>query len=271
MKQQGRATFSVNYTFSKALGVLGGYNNGYPADPFNYRNDYQEESYDHRHIFNAAYSYSVGRVVQNKLLGGVTNGWLVSGITNVQSGSNLPSIVSPNFGIGGTLTLTGVTNPYTGAAATQQLGISNTNLLGTPDVNLQPTLLCDPRSHTGKNQFFNGSCLGVNPTVGVNGAYRFGFLPGPTFFDTDLTLAKTFNINERNSVQFRAAAFNFINHANTSFTGTAPNQTTLLLTGSSAGSLTQGLASARSNYSDFGYANLKEGRRILELALRYDF
>lgn len=271
VKQQGRATLSVNYTFSKALGVLGGYNNGYPADPFNYRNDYQEESYDHRHIFNAAYSYSVGRIVQNKLVGGVTNGWLVSGITNVQSGSNLPSIVSPNFGIGGTLTLTGVTNPYTGAAATQQIGISNTNLLGTPDVNLQPTLLCDPRSHTGTNQFFNGSCLGVNPTIGVNGAYRLGFLPGPMFFDTDLTLAKTFNINERNSIQLRAAAFNFINHANTSFTGTAPNETTLLLTSSSAGSLTQGLASARSNYSDFGYANLKEGRRILELALRYDF
>ncbi len=271
VKQQGRALFSVNYTFSKALGVLGGYSNGYPADPFNYRNDYQEESYDHRHIFNAAYSYTVGQVVRNKFIGGATNGWEVSGITNVQSGSNLPSISSPNFGIGGTLNLTGRVNPFTGQAATQSLGISNTNLLGTPDVNLQPTLLCDPRSHSGSKQYFNGSCFGLNPTLGVNGAYKFGFLPGPMFFDTDLTLAKTFKVTERQSVQFRAAAFNFINHANTSFTGTAPHELNLLLTSSSSGTVSQGLAGARSNYGDFGFANLKEGRRIMELALRYDF
>ncbi len=33
----------------------------YPGDPFNYANDYSMMPFDRRHIFNASYSYEVGK------------------------------------------------------------------------------------------------------------------------------------------------------------------------------------------------------------------
>ncbi len=271
-KQQGRGRFGMAYTFSKALGILGSQGNGYPADPFNLQNDYQEEAFDHRHIFSASYSYSVGKVFENKLLGGVANGWEVSGITVVQSGAPLAATNSPSFGIGGSITLTS-TNPITGTPQSQSVNVGNTTILGTPDVNLQPTLLCDPRSHSNKTQYFNGACFGA-PTIGTNGPYRYGFIPGPVYFSTDVTLAKTFHIHDAQNLQFRAAAFNFINRANTSF-NTASNAQALQLNFQGNTFATTdpnvGLSQARGKNATFGYANVKEGRRIMEVSLKYEF
>ena len=106
MRQQGPLRFSVNYTFSKALGVLGAYANGNPADPINLRNDYGPEDYDRTHIFNANYSYEFGKLSSNRYVGIATNGWQLSGITQIQSGQNVQSILSPNFGLTGSLNQT---------------------------------------------------------------------------------------------------------------------------------------------------------------------
>ncbi len=284
--QQGKANFSVNYTFSKALGILGiggAATYSYPADPFNYANDYNSMPFDRRDIFNAAYSYAFGDLVQNKLIGEVTNGWEISGITQYQSGANLPSIVSSNFGLNGNLTTsvgtvanvngTNVsTCTTTSGTGTCQVPISSINILGTADVNLQPRIVGNPEAKTGKEQFINAAAFSL-PALGTNGAYKYGFLPGPGFFDTDLTLAKRFAITKGSSVQFRAAAFNFINHANNSFTPVNLNNYTMNFSPSiTGGTVNQGLTSAQiSNQNSFGYAPLKEGRRILELSLRYDF
>jgi hypothetical protein len=260
VKQTGRAHYQINYTFSKALGVLGGDSNGLPADPFNYRNDYNYETFDHRHIFNAAYSYAVGNFFKQKLVGAVANGWEVSGITTIQSGANLSSIYNPDFSLGGTIT--------TPAGA---VGASNTNLLGTPDVSLQPILIGNLQAKPASHSYFNGAALGLNPVIGENGLYRLPRVTAPAYFDTDLTVKRNFRIREGNTVQLSVAAFNFLNHPLTSFTSSEPNELTLNLNTTSNGSLTQALAAARSNNADFGQANFKEGRRILELALRYDF
>ncbi len=277
-KQAGRAHASVNYTFSKALGVLGGYNNGYPSDPFNLHNNYQEETYDHRHIFNAAYSYQFGNLVKSHLVGLAANGWEISGISNYQSGSNLPSINNPQFGLGGTLNVpngASVATPNgTSVCATTStcaLGVSNTNILGTPDVNLQPLVLFSPKNGLGKHQYINPAAFGV-PSVGTNGAYRYGFLPGPGFFNTDLTLAKSFRATEKSSVQLRVAAFNFINHGNNSFTSVQQTAYTLNFNNTVAASdINAALNGSRNVNAGFGSAPLREGRRIMELALRYDF
>src|ERR1019366_557919 len=39
-------------------------------------------------------------------------------------------------------------------------------------------------------------------------------LHGPMYFNSDLTLIKNVHINEKQSLQFRIAAFNFLNHPN---------------------------------------------------------
>ena len=271
-KQQGQGRFGIAYTFSKALGILGSQGNGYPADPFNLQNDYQEEAFDHRHILSASYSYTVGKVFNERLLAGLANGWEVSGITVVQSGAPLAATNSPSFGIGGSVVLTS-TSPTTGLPVSQSIGVQNTTILGTPDVNLQPVLLCDPRAHGNKHQYFNGACFGA-PAVGTNGPYRYGFIPGPTYFDTDVTLAKTFHIHDAQNVQLRAAAFNVLNRANTSFnTASDPNALQLNFTGNTFATTDPnvGLSQARSQNKNFGYATVKEGRRIMELSLKYEF
>jgi hypothetical protein len=258
-RQQGRLIYGINYTWSHALGVLGGFENGTPADPFNYHNDYNSESYDRRNIFSASYSYSFGDVSRNRLIAIAANGWELSGITQIQSGPNLPSFISTNFGLGGTVAL-----------PQGNLGISSVNLLGTQDVILQPKLLCNPAAHSQSHEYMNAACFGLSPTPGVNGDYRFPFLPGPTFFQSDLTAAKTFKVTGDKSFQLRLAAFNFLNRANSSFSSVDQNAYTLNFSNSGS-SLRQALASAKSQNPGFGLTHLKEGRRIVEMALRYDF
>lgn len=285
-KQSGKAHMAVNYTFSKALGVLGGYANGYPADPFNYANDYQEETYDHRDIFNAAYSYQFGNVLKNRFAGYATNGWEVSGISNYQSGANLPSINNPQFGLGGSINVAAGASlntpnvssvcaaPPTAATGTVvncSVGISNTNIIGTPDVNLQPLIVGGPHNGLTKHEYINQNAFAL-PSVGTNGSYRYGFLPGPGFFNTDITAAKSFRVTEKSNIQLRVAAFNFINHGNNSFTSIDQEAYTLNFNNASnAPSLNQALNTAHNVNSGFGYAPLREGRRIMELGLRYDF
>ena len=59
-KQTGRASFLVNYTWSKVLGIRDGQTDngagdGTMVNPFNLRANYGPLAYDHTHIFNAAY------------------------------------------------------------------------------------------------------------------------------------------------------------------------------------------------------------------------
>ncbi len=289
-RQTGNAHFNVNYTFSKALGILGmggSSTYSYPADPFNYANDYNLMPFDRRHIFNAAYSYTFGNLVRQRFLGEATNGWEISGIVNYQSGQNLPSVISSNFGIGGSITVPvgavatvgnnvsscTVAPGSTASNPTCSVPVSSTDVLGTPDVNLQPRIVGSPQQISGSHQYINSSAFSL-PTLGSNGAYKYGPLPGPGFFDTDITAAKRFRITEGSSVQLRVAAFNFINHANTTFTTVNPaNYTMTFSEGSSSTNVNQALqtANAASASPQFGYAPLREGRRIMELGLRFDF
>ncbi|WP_109488837.1 carboxypeptidase regulatory-like domain-containing protein [Occallatibacter savannae] len=285
-RQTGKATYNVNYTWSKALGIMGiggSSTYSYPADPFDYRNDYTYMPFDRSHIFNAAWSYDFGNIVKKRFVGGVTNGWQLSGVVQFQSGPNLPSTVNSNFGLSGSIAVpagavASVNGANTSTCATTSgtgtctLSISNTNILGTPDVNLQPRVIANPAAHYGPHQYINGNAFTL-PALGTNGAYRYGHVTGPAFFDTDLTAAKTFRISDRNNVQFRLAAFNFINHANNSFTSVnTQNYTMNFSQNSGSTDVNQALqaASAAAN-PQFGYAPLKEGRRIVELGLRYNF
>jgi len=274
-KQQGRATYGVNYTFSKVLGVLGGGPNGegtgLPVDPFNYRDSYQALSFDRTHIFNATYSYTVGKVIANKFVGGLTNGWLISGITNIQSGVNLTAQGNqPNFGLGGNLAVLSPTGQPT------TLGINPTNFLGTPDVLLQPVVTGNPAIHTASKQYVNGAAFSL-PQLGQQGTVRLPYIHGPAFTNTDLTVAKDFHIHENQSIQLRFAAFNFINHANSTFTTSfQPNALVLnynngtATTATSAQPIGTAIATAPQT-NTFGAAPLRTGRRIAEFSVKYSF
>ncbi|WP_158822692.1 carboxypeptidase-like regulatory domain-containing protein [Granulicella sp. S156] len=264
-RQTGRILFNVNYTYSKALGILGGDSNGEPANPFNLYDNYGPESFDRSHIINATYTFEVGSPVHNRFAGEFVNGWEVSGITTFQSGPNIVATTSsPGFGINGFI---GPSLNADGTANINQITIDNKVYLGTPDVSLQPTLTCNPRSGLGKRQFINGNCFGT-PNLLQNGPYQYPYLKGPAYFDTDLSAQKTFAIKGSQNIQFRISGFNFINHALTTFTGDFPNQYTLNLTNASGTTFNQG---APNPSLGFGSAPYSTGRRVVELMAKYNF
>jgi hypothetical protein len=262
VKEAGRLNFNINYTFSKALGILGSaadFNWTAGVNPFSIQSNYGPMNFDRSQVLNASYSYSVGRVVQGRLAGGFLNGWLISGITNLQSGPNMQTGISPspNFNLTGNVGPAGNTLP-----------VNNQTILGTPDVSLQPKLLCNPKSGLGSHQYINGACFGV-PAVGTNGQYIMPYAHGPAFFNSDLTVEKGFGVGHGRDLHFRLAAFNFLNHPLNSFGTGYAQQLNLNLSDAVAGGTYANASYSPS--SGFGFAPQKLGRRLLEVSAKYTF
>lgn len=257
-KQSGHVNFLINYTFSKALGILGeGGNNGV-GDPTNLKNDYGVLPNDRTHVFNAAYIFQLPNPIHgNKLLKGVVNGWQISGVTQLSSGSPMMGQVSSNFGLGGNL-LPGTTLPN--GIDVGGIGISSDIITGSPNISAQPVLICDPRKNLANNQFVNGNCF-APPSPGHNGSFIFPYMKTPPFFNSDLSLFKNFQISEAKKIQFRVSGYNFLNHPLTSF-NPAGGDTNLTLSFDNAGHLTN---------KNFGYADYLYGARSIQFVFKFYF
>jgi hypothetical protein len=261
-KQTGRVTFTMNYTFSKALGIRDGETDngagqGILMDPFNIKNDYGVLAFDHTHIVNAAYVVNLPSPVHgNPFLGGVVNGWELSGITQFSSGAP----IQPSGNANGDL------NAQYPGTTSAGLNYSQSVLLGTnayPNAGLYPVVTCDPRKNLTSNQYFNASCFAPDTTVGSQGTLIWPYIKGPAFFNSDLSLYKNFQFKEHQNVQFRFQTYNFLNHPNPDL---SVNQADLRLnfnTGS-------GLSSTNLNPL-VGYAANTVGRRVVMLSVKYNF
>jgi hypothetical protein len=255
-KQSGKGNWLLNYTFSKALGIRG--ENGAAQGSYILDENYGVLPNDRTHLFNAAYVYNEGSVFHvNKFLSGAINGWQLSGLTQFQSGSPLQATISPNFGLGGDF-LPGATLPN--GVGVGGLGLTPDLVNGTPDIDVQPVLTCDPRDNLAKNQFINGNCF-TAPSPGHNGEYIMPYIKGPAFFNSDLSMFKNFQISESKKLQFRVSAYNFLNHPLTSFNPAGGD-----------GNLTLNLnASGKNSSPTFGYADYLNGNRTIQLALKFFF
>jgi hypothetical protein len=263
-KQTGRQTFTTNYTFSKVLGIRDGQTsngggNGSLIDPFSLRANYGVLAYDHTHIFNAAYVLNLPDPIHgNKLLGGVVNGWELSGITQFQTGAPIQPSTA------GTLNAQFGNVPEAGNASgiaynpSIQLG---TNAYAT----LLPTLTCDPRNGLKSGQYFNPNCF-APPAPGTLGTGVWPYIHGPDFFNSDLSLFKNFKIGERQKIQLRFEAFNFLNHPLPQL-GAVSNGDITLKFSNASGFLTQ----TNQNQATTGYAQNTVGRRVVEFAIKYQF
>ncbi len=260
--------YGINYTWSKALGVWGADGNGTPVTPFNYRDDYGPEAFDRRNIFNATYSYTMGNLFHQRFLGALVNQWMISGITTIQSGPDLLATNNPDFSLQGELDVSDGGNQG-------EIPVEAQDLLGTPDVYLMPAVTCDPYSHHGA-QYINGGCYSLVSQLGVNGPYHQPDLYGPAYTDSDLALQKQFGLGGSRSLQVRYSAFNFLNHANRTYTSAVdPNAITLYETNLNQKSyqpISTALSDAtNSNSSVFGQVPLRTGRRISEIQITFNF
>jgi hypothetical protein len=230
---QHGGTLGVSYTWSKALTDAQSYSY-LPENTYNPMLDYGPENFNRNQILVISYVYPLpfwrtGDEMYKKLLGG----WQVSGVTNISSG--LPvNVIDPtgdDFALDG---LAGTTGP------------------GQPQ---RPNLVASPFAvGAEKNQFLNPCQPGSTsctpsfayPASGFGNLEAYG-ITTRTFDNWDISLQKTFRLNEHNGFDFRAEMFNFPNHL------------------SSFGYSTQIGA------SNFGQVTSTTDPRTVEFALRYNF
>ena len=254
----GFLTLNANYTWSKALGDFGNFPTGTLADYG--QNYYYGVSPNNRaQVANFAYVFNLPHTnLGNKLSRGFVNGWQISGITTLQGGANLTS-QSWNLNYAQANLTHTVTNPDGTNTTITDKYFDNIHLLGTPDFTLQPLITCNPKQGlTQPHEYLNPSCFQPAPSNGF-GTGGMPYLKGPMFWQSDISLLKNVKINERQSLQFRFAAFNFMNHDLPSFTSGDNN---LHLNFNGQGQLTT---------PDFGIAQYTFGHRIMEMGIKYTF
>jgi len=263
-KQAGHMTFLSNYTFGKALGIRGE-NGAATGDPTILRNNYGTLPNNRTHIFNLAYVYEFPTVHNaNRFVKGAANGWQVSGLAQYQTGADLQAAVNSNFNYSAFIpagtTFMGKTLAYTDSTGTHPypLQANSSTVLGTPNITLMPTLTCDPRQGLKQNQYINGACFAPFATPGKQGNYIFPTLTGPGFFNTDMSLFKsfTFGQSESRKLQFRFSGYNFVNHPNRTFIS---GDSGLNLNFNSSGVLNPA----------FGYATNTIGHRIIQGQIKF--
>jgi hypothetical protein len=285
-KNAGILSYGANYTFAKNLATAASWNNQL-VDPVHLRNDYNPVPFDRTQTFNMHYLVNLGRLYKGgeRLLGEAVNGWMVSGISTVESGFPLAAETGSNFGFGyGSVLATqvqyptqalpqnefSVCQPEYGIHGYCVFGMNPVVWLGTPDVQLMPNLVkgVSLKGGSQKNQYVNPLAFSL-PLPGSNGVYRLPYIHAPGFLDHDVTVLKNFPIKgEGRNLQLRLAAFNVLNHPLVSFNN---NNTTNLNLGFENATVGQALTQNVLQYQDFGVANIKVGSRLMEAEAKFTF
>ncbi|HWH58825.1 MAG TPA: carboxypeptidase-like regulatory domain-containing protein [Terriglobales bacterium] len=289
-RHAGRLTMQANYTWQKALGIVlnnanGQSNGSISINPFDLRSNYGVQPTDRRNLFNYAYSIDLGNPMHaHGVLEGITGGWQLSGILQLQSGANITEGGGYNSSTNYHMSLTCVTSDPTapGHAGTpcpqsaaiipgsisaqnpQGIAINNQSILGTNAVQLNPLVTCNPNSGRSSHQFVNGSCFAAPTVVGQNGPTLLPVSYGPAYFNWDMSIFKNFKISESKNLQFRINGYNFLNHPLYSF----PDASNLTL--QFVQDPANGYAITQTN-SNFGKTTVKQGQRIVEFAVKFYF
>lgn len=250
-KRSRWATLTANYTFGKALGIRDGVTDngagaGYAADPFNLSANYGPLAFDHTQIFNAAYVIELPKPIHKQfVLGGIVNGWSVSGMTQLQSGAP----IQPNTG--------GNLNLVTTGALNSQMW------LGTDSEGILPALTCDPRSGLQAGQYFNPNCFALGPK-GTNGPTVWPYIHGPHYFNSDLSIYRSFQFKERHAIELRVSAYNFLNHPLPAFCLGSCADLQLQLSNPVAGTTNSNSLTTGTPAGTYGY-------RVMLISLKYKF
>jgi hypothetical protein len=197
--------FQANYSFSKSLdtGTSRGWGSGgvdVYQNPYSVASNYAPSATDIRHflVSEVVYELPFGRGRQyrlNGVLDAIAGGWRLS--TVMQWHTGLP--FTPQISHGGAFNGSNPLDP----------GLST-----CWSCTLYAVKVGDPYAGGGHNapgQWFNAAAY-VPPAAGTFGQNLRDSLYGPHFLNVDFGIGKTFSITERVRFEFRADAFNVLNH-----------------------------------------------------------
>jgi hypothetical protein len=194
--------WGLAYTWSKNLGTTS-FN---PVVADNEKWNYGYSSFDRTHNLQVNYSYDfpkLGKALNSKLLGVITDGWNLAGIFSIQSGAP--------FNPGGP-NVSGTAPDYT----------------GTPDLGARVNVISDPMKDVPAGLYFNPNAFAVpaagstitTPVIG-NLQGGAGVMRLPKVTNLDATISKFFPIfGERRGLKIQAQAYNVFNTAEFSGVGT---------------------------------------------------
>lgn len=213
----GGLYFQANYVFAKAFSDFEGSQTSFSPLLDNEIGGVLEKrriSDDITHVIkaNAVYELPFGagqRFLNNggfidKILGG----WSLNGIFRWQSGEPI-SIVSAR----GTLNRRGRSgiNTVNSSLSVGELQ-DHTGLFFDPTTGqpllFDPALIAAVRANPNSNQFL------TNPASGTVGGLQLTPISGPSRLDLDMSLIKRIRFSENTNLEFRAEAFNVLNHTN---------------------------------------------------------
>lgn len=251
----------VAYTWSKCMSNSPGYfgtgwgstnatsSGGQPGwqNIYNPRKEWGPCYYDQTHIASSYITYQLpvghgkrfGRDL-NPIVNAVVGNWEVGGIVTLHSGNALTLNEFGGWGIGGDTSHTGGIEPYT--------------LSGRPDCS-GPIRIVNKRvapngGQAGYIQWFDTSNI-TDPAPYTFGTCGIGNVRGPSYFNADISLHKSFEITETKRLEFRWEALNAFNHPTWTFHG-----------GPADGSFNTGSA-------NFGHITGSQGARQLQFALKF--
>jgi len=221
-------TVQGNYTWSHCIddGTNPSFNNSGGDLPERRKLDRGNCASDRRHNVNVSAVYETPRF-SNATLRALGTGWRVSGILGLLSGSYL----TVTSGLDNALTAT----------------FSNMSSLN-PKLDQRPNLvLLDPYAPNKNVNLWLNAAAFAQPALGTFGNLGSTNILGPASITINMGLTRTFKVRENQSIDFRAEAFNVLNHLNPGIPGT-------ILTN-----------------SNFGKITSAADPRILQLALKYVF
>jgi hypothetical protein len=185
---------TANYTWSKNLTTA---SNDYRAAQYSYDllAEYGPADIDRRHVFTGSYVYTLPFYEsQRGVVGHVLGGWELSGIGYLYTGLHFTASASSFSEDPAGLGLNG--NTYSGARP---------DLVGNPQAGAPHTI----------SQWFNTSAFAFVPSGEIRpGNEKRGTIVGPPMARWDANLYKNTKLTERVALQFRAEAFNVLNHTN---------------------------------------------------------
>ena len=197
----------VSYTFSKSIdngsGTYGLDGGGISSQPLNAAVDRGLSNFNRTNNFRVSGVYNLP-YRGHGFTGGVLGGWELTGVFTYLSGAPFNPTSAPN-------------RVFTGTG-------SNTG---------RPNVVAGCNLYSGfqtLNAWFNTACFTLQP-LGTYGDAGRDTIIGPNLWNLDNALDKNFRVSEKFNIQFRAEAFNIMNHpsfqllpANTQvFAGTALN------------------------------------------------
>jgi hypothetical protein len=229
--------FVLGYTWAHAIDLYGS-NRSYDwEDPTNGLLERGDASSDIRHRFTLAFTYVTPKLQRYDALIG---GWTFNTILDFQTGAPR-DLYDGDSAFSGAYTGNDRWNIY-GDPGNLKWGLSGIPFIPKYDnngnVTTQWTQICapyapgllpgiDPNTAYPTTSDFAGGCYAQNGTVlvpaqwGTFGNMHRNAFRGPGYSNVDMSLAKTFKVTERMSLQFRGEVFNILNHPN--FAGISAN------------------------------------------------